>query len=308
MLAAARDAAGRALVPAADPDRWWGTAEPSASDAAVRDPDRPVDLSGSAVDGITTCPLQWFLRHEVHADVAATVAMGFGNVLHALAEEVALDPGAIHDVDDLMKRLDTVWPELSFDAAWQSELQRDAARDALARFLAWHAGRPGRSLLAVEVPFEVEVGLGDDTVRLRGRLDRVELDAAGRAHVVDFKTSKTPVAKADLERHPQLGTYQVAVGAGALADVPGAPDAPGAPGGAELVMLRQEVGRTGLPKVQSQEPPGATADPGWALRLLADAARRVRTEQFGPLPAEGCDRCAYRRCCSARPEGRQVVE
>jgi hypothetical protein len=41
--------------------------------------------------------------------------------------------------------------------------------------------------------------------------------------------------------------------------------------------------------------------------MLADAARRIRAEAFAPLASEDCDRCAYRRCCSARPEGSQVV-
>ncbi|HVE23790.1 MAG TPA: PD-(D/E)XK nuclease family protein, partial [Sporichthya sp.] len=266
------------------------------------DPDVPLALSASTVDGISGCPLQWFLRREVHADTAPTVRMSFGNVLHALAEEVART--GVTDLDDLMKRLDTVWAEITFDAPWQSAVEREAARKALAAFLVWHDGRPGREVLGAEVPFDVTVETPDEPVRLRGSLDRVERDQDGRMRVVDFKTSKTSVSVGEAEAHPQMATYQVAVEAGALDELPGATRSSG---GAELVMLRQ-IGKDGMPTVRGQGATADTTDPAWAVKLLAAAAARVREERFTPLPSEGCDNCEFRRCCSGRAEGRQVVE
>jgi RecB family exonuclease len=301
-LAALRTPEGRALVPAADPAHWWGMSDPTAAAAPLRDPEAPVDLSGSAVDGLNGCPLQWFLRREVRAEDAPTAALGFGNVLHALAEEVGR--GAAADLPTLMARLDTVWAELSFDALWQSRDQREAARDALARFLQWHLGRPDRKLLGVEVPFELSLPVEGDRVRLRGRLDRVETDPHGQVWVVDLKTGKTPPTKEEMARHPQLGVYQAVVAAGGLAELPGAGDTCG---GAEIVMLRQETGKTGLPKVHGQQSPASSDDPQWVAQMLSRAAARVRSEAFTPVPSEDCDRCPYRRCCPAQPEGAQVV-
>ncbi len=222
--------------------------------------------------------------------------------MHALTDEVAtghLDP----DLDLVMKRLDTVWAELAFEAPWQSDQQRDAARDAMRRFLAWHDGRADRELLASEAPFEVVVEAGEHRVLLRGRFDRVEVDADGRAHVVDFKTSKTPPTKAEVRAHPQLAVYQIAVRAGGLDALPGAVRECG---GAELVQLRQQDA-AGNPKVLAQPALASAADPEWAQKLLTEAARRVLAEEFRPVPSEGCDRCEFRRCCSARAEGRQVI-
>jgi len=304
VLAAATDEAGHPLAPSADPARWWGLAEPTAAAEPVRDPGRPLELSGSAVSKLTECPLSWFLSREVHADSSRGPAMGFGSIVHALADDVAQDrtPG---DLDVLMKRLDRVWPELTFDARWQSVQQREEARRALERFLAWHAAPRGRELVASEQEFTVSVPVGDQVVVLRGYLDRVERDAAGRVHVADFKTGKTSLPKAEIDRHAQLGTYQLAVAAGAVESVPGGGRECG---GAELVQLRQGE-KSGLPKVQQQVPLAADpADPGWAQRTLAEAVRRVLGEEWVPLPGEDCKRCDFRRCCSARPEGRQVVE
>jgi superfamily I DNA/RNA helicase/RecB family exonuclease len=302
VLARAAGADGVPLVSAAHPDRWWGLVEPSAATDPVRDPARPVELTPSAVDGLRSCPLQWFLRREVHAEQAAGAALGFGNVLHALAEEVAA--GAPADLDSLTARLDTVWSELAYDAPWQSREQREAALTALRLFLAWHTERPDRTLLGAEVEFDITLDAGGEPVRLRGRLDRVERDAAGGVRVVDFKTNKSAPTGAEVAEHAQLGVYQQVVAHRGLVDLPGAGDSCG---GAELVMLRQEQGRTGLPKVLGQQPPAQTDDPGWVARMLADAARRVRGERFGPQPSDDCDRCPYRRCCPARPEGAQVV-
>jgi len=301
-LAAARGADGRALAPAARPENWWGCAEPTSAVTPVRDPALPLALSGSAVQTLADCPLRWFLRREVHAEDAPGVAQAFGTVLHALAEEVGR--GVPADVDALPGRLDAVWDELSFEARWQGPQQREAAAAALVRFLAWHTGRPDRTLVGVEVPVDVTVDADGEAVRIRGRLDRVELDARGAVHIVDLKTSRTPVAVAAVAEHPQLGIYQLAVTAGALAEVVG-PEAE--LGGAELVMLRQEEAGTGMPRIHVQEPVGRGADPQRFARLLGESARRVRAERFSPNPSDECDRCEFRGCCSARPEGRGLV-
>ncbi len=299
-LADARDGAGRPLVPSAAPERWWGTVEPTVADVPVRAVDVPLALSASAVNGLASCPLRWFLQREVSADSAPTIRMTFGNVIHALAEEVART--GVDDLGDLMKRLDTVWSELTFDAPWQSAVQREAARDALRAFLGWHSGRPDRELLGAEVPFEVTFEAGGEQIHLRGSLDRIERDPDGRTRVVDFKTSKTAVTKEETAGHPQLATYQAAVAVGALDELGASRDC----GGAELVMLRQ-INAKGLPKICAQDACADAENPQWAMDLLGEAARRLREEQFTPRPSEACDMCEYRRCCSGRAEGRQVI-
>ncbi|MGQ0465033.1 MAG: ATP-dependent helicase [Sporichthyaceae bacterium] len=299
VLAAETDTEGLPLVPAADPARWWGMVAPSVAPNPIRDAAVPVALSGSTVAGLSGCPLRWFLGREVRADDAASAALGFGNVLHALAEEVAA--GGPADLDHLMGRLDTVWSELAFDADWQSRDQREAAREALRRFLAWHLGRPDRTLLGVEVPFDVELDADGERVRVKGRLDRVEQDAQGRTRVVDLKTNKSAPTGAKLAAHPQLGVYQAVVEAGGLSGTSQES------GGAELVMLRQSKKGEELPRVYAQTPLKEAEDPEWVHRLLGEAARRIRAEAFAPVAGEECDTCAYRRCCSARAEGSQVV-
>jgi superfamily I DNA/RNA helicase/RecB family exonuclease len=301
MLAREADDSGLELAPAAHPRQWWGLALPTQSEHPVQSPGAPVPLSGSSLDGLRTCPLRWFLEHEAHAQIATSTAMGFGSVVHALADEVATGK-APAEIDPLMARLDTVWSSLAYDAPWQSEQQHREAREALRRFLVWHTDASrDRQLVATEVGFEVVLDLPGGPVRLRGFMDRVELDRDGRVHVVDLKTGKSAFKKDAVEQHAQLGTYQLAVRAGALGDrVPEAHE----PGGAELVMLRLDSGPG--PKVQGQPP--LEPSPSWVEGLLDEAVTRVLGESFPPIPNDRCSRCPFRRCCPAQPDGRQVVE
>lgn len=84
-------------------------------------------------------------------------------------------------------------------------------------------------------------------------------------------------------------------------------------GGAELVHLRlgatAKEGGDAYPAVQRQDalaPAGPDGD--WVGDLLTRAAGRVLDERFSPSPGQHCGHCAFRAACSARPEGRQVVE
>ncbi|RSO31597.1 DNA helicase UvrD [Streptomyces sp. WAC 06725] len=308
-LAALRDDDGQPLVPAAHPDQWWGLYEPTHSAVPLRDRDRPVTLSGSALDQLAnTCALQWFLGREVKADTPATAAQGFGNVVHVLADEVASGRTPA-DLSVLMERLDSVWDALAFDAPWKSRQEKENARAALERFLRWHVmerATLGRETVATEHGFDVTLEAGEYAVRIRGSMDRVERDAEGRAYVVDFKTGKQKPTGPEVARHPQLAVYQLAVREGAVDAVfeGRRPE----PGGAELVHLRlgapQKEGGDALPAVQAQGP----VDGEWVGELLATAAGRVLEERFTPTTGQHCTHCTFRNSCSALPEGQHVVE
>ncbi|MEU4980680.1 ATP-dependent DNA helicase [Streptomyces sp. NPDC021969] len=309
-LAALTDEDGRPLVPSAHPYRWWGMWDPTESKVPLRDRDQPVTLSGSALDQLAnTCALQWFLGREVKADAPATTAQGFGNVVHVLADEVASGHTPA-DLAVLMERLDSVWNALAFDAPWKSAQEKANARVALERFLKWHVmDRAGRTPVASEHDFDVTLEAGDYEVRIRGQMDRVEADGDGRAYVVDFKTGKQAPTSSEVARHPQLVVYQLAIREGAVDEAFDGvrPE----PGGAELVHLRQGApkrdGGETLPKVQAQEPQ-AGPEGEWVGDLLATAAGKVLDERFTPTAGQHCTHCAFRASCSARPEGRHVVE
>ncbi|MER5635772.1 ATP-dependent DNA helicase [Kitasatospora sp. NPDC002227] len=302
-LAEATDEEGAPLVPAAHPDRWWGLLDRTEAPDPLRAPGEPVRLSGSGLEQLEGCSLQWFLDKDVKAAGTTTAAQGFGNVVHALADEVGSGRTPA-DLAVLMARLDTVWDALAFDAPWKSRQEKEQARAALERFLHWHVLERGRTTVATEHGFDLTLPVGGIEIRIRGSMDRVERDEAGRAYVVDFKTGKQIPTDKSLPDHRQLAVYQLAVEHGALADVPGF-EAGAVSGGAELVHLREPAkGDVESPKVQHQGP----ASEPWVSDLLADTAGKVLAERFVPTTSEGCARCSFRSSCSAQRDGRQLID
>jgi superfamily I DNA/RNA helicase/RecB family exonuclease len=302
ILADAVDDREHRLVPTADPERWWGVRERTQSKRPVADPDLPVPLSGSALTAIVDCPLRWFLQRKAGGEVPSTSAIGFGMVLHTLADAVAtgtLPP----DSDELNGWLDKVWTELDFESAWISERERAEAELALRRFVTWHKSRPDRKLLGSEVPFEVLLPDTDKpAVSVKGRMDRIEQDGDGAIRVVDLKTGRTMPTKPALARHVQLAIYQRAIESRQLKQLGDEPRS----GGAELVQLRHDD--SGLPKVQGQAPLEVD-DNGrtWLDDAVEGAEAMVRSEEFIARRNDGCARCDVRGLCPIQPEGRESV-
>ncbi|HZO63671.1 MAG TPA: ATP-dependent DNA helicase [Kribbellaceae bacterium] len=301
VLADATDDDGRPLVSAANPDRWWGVREPTASEVPVVAPDAAVQLSGSSLTTMVDCPLTWFLQRRAGGETASTSAIGFGTVLHTLADAVA--SGRLPaDATELSGWLDRVWHQLEFESVWISERERAEAETALRRFVAWHKGRPDRSLVGTEVDFEVQLpDPRGPAVTLRGRMDRVETDAEGNVRVVDLKTGRRMPTGPALKQHVQLAVYQKAVDSGQIETLPVSRT-----GGAELVQLRSDD--SGFPKVQPQAPLEPDEDGRtWLDDAIDDAERLVRKEDFVARRNDGCDRCAVRSLCPIQPEGQEVV-
>jgi len=67
---------GRTLVPAAHPDHWWGMHELTHSDRPVRPADRPIELSGSQLEKLDACALQWFFSREARGESSRGTAAG----------------------------------------------------------------------------------------------------------------------------------------------------------------------------------------------------------------------------------------
>lgn len=312
VLAGATDGAGRALVPAADPAQWWGVREPTRAPAPVRPDDVPVALSGSQLTSLGRCPLQWFLGHEARGEVARSTALGFGSLVHALADGVARQEVPAR-LDALEELLAPVWPELGYEAQWQAAAESADAAATLTAFLRWHQSRPERSLVVTEHAFDLELPVDEDRVRLRGSFDRVEVDDGGQVHVVDLKTQKSATPAAELAEHAQLGVYQLAASAGGLDTVPedvrarsGLPlvGAPLRVAGAELVQLRARDS-AGNAKVQTQ--PSIDPDDDWVRERLRAAVAIVRGERFHPVRGGHCRTCSFRSVCPVDDEGGQVL-
>jgi RecB family exonuclease len=295
---AARDCAATQLarlakagVPGADPAGWHGL-RPVSTSEPLCDNDDLVTLTPSTLQTLIDCPLRWLAERHGGTnprELRSTV----GSVLHALIAE----PG--RSEAQLLAELDRVWQHFPYEAQWYSANELARHRAMIQAFIEWRA--QSRSELT-EVGVEVAVdgvletrcdGGGD--VRLRGRVDRLERDAAGRLVIVDIKTGKTPVSKDDAQQHAQLAMYQLAVAEGLLQA--GAADEPG---GARLVYLAKPGAAGATEREQDPLTPGARDQWRGSVR---DAAAATAGPHFVARRNEGCTHCPIRRCCPAHVEG-----
>jgi superfamily I DNA/RNA helicase/RecB family exonuclease len=293
----------RSLVPAADPAHWWGTRAASVSATPIRDVDGPVPVSASMLEGLATCPTQWFLTREAGGVARAHQSANLGELVHALAQRVATGeaPG---DPDALLAMVDEVWDRLDFRTPWSKQREHERVRAALERFVEWHEANP-RVVVGLEAPFATVVDVDGEQVKVTGYADRVEVEpSTGAVVVVDLKTGRSKPSDTSVKSHVQLALYQYAVDHGAL-DPPDGESLQA--GGAELVQLGLVDG--GDSATVQQQPVHADDGPERQdLRgRLAGAAAMVRAEMFPALPGAHCRSCTFVPLCPAKSSGSVVA-
>jgi RecB family exonuclease len=279
-------------VPGADPDEWWGL-RPLSDDGPLVDPGEAVRVSPSTVESVLRCGLRWLLERN-GGSLPPSPKQGIGNLVHAaamLAEE-RIDDVAIRSY--VRERLD----QIELPARWLASRERDRAEKMVEKLLGWLAGN-AREQLAIEREFDTTLpGHDGQAIRLKGRVDRLERDEAGRLVVVDLKTGAGAPSADDTAVHPQLAAYQVAVEAGAFpeGDVSG---------GAEIVAVGTSHARAA---VRVQAPLTDATDPGWAAALVEHAADAMAASTFQAVLNDSCAYCAVRTACPISGKGRQVTE
>ncbi|WP_300681958.1 ATP-dependent DNA helicase [Nocardioides sp.] len=294
-MLAAQTRGERPLVPAADPSTWWGTQAMTRAVTPLRPADAPVTISATVLEGLIECPMHWFLEREAGGAAASHQAANVGSIVHAVAQRVA-DGELAPELDQLMAHVDSVWSRLTFRTSWSDAREHDRIRRALERFLEWHEANTRRPL-GTEIDFSCEVALDSgETVRLRGRADRLELDHQGRVVVVDFKTGRTLPSGPAVQRNVQLALYQLAIDRGALEQ-----RAPGtSSGGGELIELGEKDLVPGV-KVLAQSIHTDASPEREALKgSLEEAAALLRRETMPAQPGPHCERCSFTSLCPAR--------
>jgi superfamily I DNA/RNA helicase/RecB family exonuclease len=274
-------------VPGADPAGWYGMTAVS-TDRPLHDrTDGPVALSPSTVQTITDCPLRWLL--ERHGGTSSATQSALGSLVHTLIA----NPGTTEAAQ--ISELERFWQALPFDAQWYSRNELARYRAMLSAFFQWRA-QTRHELTEVGTEVDVDGVLTSPRpdlpeVKVRGRIDRLERDGAGRLVVVDIKTGKTAATKDDAQRHAQLALYQLAVAAGLMPDGE-------QPGGGRLVYL----GKPGTPE-RDQDALTADAAREWRL-TVHEAAAATAGPTYLARVNDSCGHCPVRSSCPA-PQARQ---
>lgn len=271
-------------VDGADPDRWWG-ATLASDERPLREPDQVV-LSPSHLQAYTECPLRWLLGGRGGRDTAAGTAAAIGTLIH---DVIASDPDA--DASALQRSLEAQWSTLGLGSGWIVDRQKADAMAMLERYVRYAGSVRDDGFTKVEVERAYDEQIGP--ARVTARVDRVEYREDGTARVVDLKTGQAKVSRAEAERNPQLGVYQLVVD----------PERP-AQEGAALVYLANSSPN---PVVRTQRPVEESGDASWVHALIAEAAGGMTTAQFAARPGPWCQTCPVRSSCPAQSDGEVIA-
>jgi ATP-dependent helicase/nuclease subunit B len=218
--------------------------DPEARAAATRRAGQVMAVT--AIEQYATCPMRHFLGHILRldrldepAEILHIHPLDRGSAVHEILERFvprfAGRPGAA-DHNRLRAALDAVASEVlgRYEAAGRTgapllwDLDRDVIMDDLHGWLAAEIADPAAlDTRLLEVPFgggrgpappsggtsgALEVPAGNRTLRLRGRIDRLEYDG-GRFRIIDYKTGRGPKTgdgELDGGRALQLPVYLLA--------------------------------------------------------------------------------------------------
>lgn len=303
-------------IAGAHPRDWFGLAQPSTDEPLWNRDAGPVVLSPSNVDQLSRCSLRWMFERAGGRDGDGTPALT-GTLVHTLVQAVA---GEIEPAE-VTAALREIWDRVDTGAAWYSARELERAEAMLVNFTEWLSiSRDDLTAVGVEAVIDATIDPdveptdsgadgtpaedgSDLPVRLRGRVDRLERDTAGRPVVVDVKTAKTAITKADAADHAQLAAYQVAIAHGGARDFPG-PDVQ--PGGGRLVYVSAAHRSTGATE-REQPPLSAELLDEW-VALVRLAARAGIGPVFAATPNPGCAHCALATSCPAQLRGKAVTD
>ena len=339
-------------VPGADPATWIGAAGPTSTSPLVAEGER-IRVSPSDVEGLAACPLKWFLSRN-GGSVPASDAQALGSLIHEIAERAEKE----HLRGPALKAaFEERLGGLGYPDTWLGGLASDRARAMIERLDAYLSDCDALGIRAdVEQPVRADVdipvrllspelrdragariraaGLDAVPVTISGRIDRLEHlggyeqqdedhpDGNNGVRVMDLKTGQR-VPK-DVQRHPQLAAYRLAL----------ASQGHHVLGGALVLLGKEPSTRSGDGYVLA--PPGAALDPSpaalepadrsgdeprdgdasaaaevsedyWAEDLVAGAAIAGSGPLLQARTGEHCRTCMVKDSCPVQVEGRRVV-
>ncbi|MDE0231913.1 MAG: ATP-dependent DNA helicase [bacterium] len=290
-----RLAAAALLARPGRPDLWdprgFAGVRPPGPDTGLIRPGHV--MSASQAEAYQKCPRRYALESRLRLDPSDdNPYLRFGSLMHSVLEKSVrrsserevrgLDlPEALQELSVRLAEMDFGTPVLNY--AWLERGTR--LLEHLERRWTADGGRA--------IGFEERIRVDLDGIEWRGRIDRVDRMEDGTLRIVDYKTSKNPMAVKDAAVSLQLGFYLWArSGRGPDADRVSA---------AELwfPLCDRETSWT-----RSFDPANLDEVLG-ELREIAEAilAERADPLPWPPRPSRECGRCRVRSLCPAWPEG-----
>ncbi|MDP1851285.1 MAG: ATP-dependent DNA helicase [Candidatus Planktophila sp.] len=268
----------------ANTQSWIGSV-PLSTDAPVIDAAKEVVVSPSGAESFEECGVKWFLQNSGGTDGDSS-AQVLGSAIHAFAATLVQEPGTTKE--ELISKLESSWKLIDSESGWVSASHLENAITMLEKFVEYHVNTT-RTVVDAEIRFDVKLG----RARIRGSVDRLEVEADGSLFIVDFKTGGSAISVKDAKANLQLASYQLGIAEGGFTQ--GTVSA-----GAELVYLgTSTAGAT----IRSQH--GIDVDE--VKNKLNEIGEGMGAATFFATINKRCKGCPVRKSCPVQIDGRTVI-
>lgn len=249
---------------------------------------RPRSLSPSAISSFTSCPLAFRFSYLDRLPEPPSVAASRGTLVHRALERLLNRPQAERTLDAARADLTTAASELAdhpefaglelSDEAWEGFCAE--AESLVERYFELEDPATIRPI-GLEVKLEARIG---DRIRVRGIIDRLELDADGELVVTDYKTGRAP-----RERHERSRLVGVQIYALLCEQMLGR-----RPARIQLLYLSTPEAIITEPSEQSIR--GVTAK---TKAIWSAIERACAKDDFRPNQSALCSYCTFKPYCPA---------
>jgi putative RecB family exonuclease len=247
----------------------------------------PSSLSPSKVSSFTDCALAFRFSAIDRLPEPPSAPATKGTLVHAalerlfcLAPRERTLPAALTALDDAFEALrgDEEYTGLALSTDDETQFLDDA--EQLVRRYFEIEDPQAIDPIGLELKLDVEI----DRLRLRGIIDRLELDEQGRFVVTDYKTGRVP---SEMQERSRLGGVHFY--AFLLERMLGQ-----RPAKVQLLYLSEPVMITTIPTEQSVRALERKVRAVWAA-----IERACEHDNFKPKPSRLCDWCAFQSLCPA---------
>jgi len=168
-------------------------------------------LSYSQIETFRLCPLHYKLRYLLNIPTPTSASLSFGvsmhNALHDFYERHATGETVTKSM--LLELLEKRWQKAGYEnVRYESEMKKRGEG-----YLSDYFDKEFHKttvIAALEQPFTIPVSYEGHTIKIGGKIDRVDILPDGRLEIIDYKTGRMP-SKREVDANLQLSMYALAV-------------------------------------------------------------------------------------------------
>jgi len=246
----------------------------------LRDDAGRLRLSFTRVDTFEQCPRRFRYQYVDGIPQLPAPQLSFGSSIHGALEWLYdRKHPELPSLEETLQALFDAWDSSGYAQVDREEQMRAYAhaRDVVTAFHARVVAEGFHLPAAVEAWFELPVA---DDIVVVGAIDRLDVDAAGDLHVVDYKTNRRARSRSQVRSSLQLAIYALATRE-LFGRLPATVALDFVVPGVRVTVPLDELDLAAVPD------------------RLAAVAERIRAGEDTPTPNRLCDWCDFRAICPA---------